>query len=108
MTTTATTTATTSRCPNPGTKLGALFAALVRRATVPVAAGDAEGVPLAALASEINKSSEYASALLCTLMRRELVARVSTGRYLPTDAGVAAAQAVYGPDLAGLMPEASA
>lgn len=100
--------ATISRCPNPGTKLGALFAALVRRSMVPAAAGDAEGVPLAALAEEIGKSSEYASALLCTLLRRELAARVSTGRYLPTDTGVAAAQAVYGQDLAGLAPGAVA
>lgn len=103
-----TATDTTARCPNPTTKLGRLFAGLVRRAMVPAAPGTPEGVPLMALAEEIGESSAYASALLCTLLRRELAARVSTGRYLPTDTGIAAAVALYGPDLVGLVPPGDA
>jgi len=90
-----------SKAPKAATKLGALFAALVRRASDP-ALDPIKGVPVRDLASDCGLDSGYTSAQLCVLRRRGLAEAVYLGYWLPTDAGVAAARVLYGPNLEDL------
>lgn len=101
--TTDTTDATPLAVPGASTKMGAIFAALLKRASVPL--HDPQrvlGVAVGTLAVDAGVAPGYASAQLCALRQRGLVQTVTRGRVLPTDAGIAAAQAVYGPNLEGL------
>lgn len=91
-----------SKAPKAATKLGALFAALVRRASQPDPDLATKGVPVRDLASDCGLDSGYTSAQLCVLRRRGLAEAVYLGYWLPTDAGVAAARVLYGPNLEDL------
>lgn len=90
---------TPSRAPAPGTGMGTLFAHLVRHAMEP---DDTPGVPVKVLVELTGKPHAYVSAQLCMLRKRGLASAVLLGRWLPTDHGVAAARAIYGPDLEAL------
>lgn len=100
--TTETPTRRLSRAPKAGTKMGAIFAALVRHA-MQDGRGPTTGVAVHTLATECGLESGYASAQLCVLRRRGLVSSVGLGQWLPTADGVDAARAIYGPNLDGLV-----
>lgn len=93
---------TPSRAPAPTTGMGTLFAHLVRRAMTDRAPDETPGVPVKELVALTGKPHAYVSAQLCMLRKRGLVSAVLLGRWLPTDHGVAAARAVYGPNLEAL------